>query len=137
MSCLLLLQQDPDESQRLARLFNEKGFMVAQARDQAGARSILASSAPVELVIAGADCHDRAKLLSGLWQARPNVPVIFLAASSLPETKRDSVAHERPSIRRDLKFQTKIRPIRVEEIDRIIRIAACKRRLNSRRTAAA
>lgn len=136
MSCLLLLEEDPDERETLARLLYEKGFMVAQARDQAGARSVLASSAPVELVIAGADYHDRGKLLSSLWEARPNVPVIFLAASNPPQPKRHSISHDSVSIRHNLKFQIKMRPIGVEEIDRMIRIAACKRRLNSHVAAA-
>jgi len=122
MRHLLLLEEDIEGREVLARILRKKGFIVMQAKDQFDALTLVVS-ARVDLVLAGATYRDRTDFLSDLRESRADLPVIFLTDYSGPEAKVPGIKYGPFSMSRNLKFYVNMRPIGLNELDRMIRIA--------------
>lgn len=129
MRHLLLLEEDIEGREILARMLRRKGFTVIQARDQPDALSLI-SDMRVDLVLAGATYQDRADFLSDLRESRPDLPIIFLTDYCGPEARVPGIKYGPFSMSRNLKFYVNMRPIGLHELDRMIRIALGSRRLS-------
>lgn len=126
MKNLLLLEEDVEGREALARILKRKGFRVLQAGDEMTALTAVSSALPLDLVVAGATSRDRSEFLSDLRGVRPLLPVMFLADYCDPEARLRSIRFGPFTQSRKLNFYINVRPIRVTELDRMIRIIVHK-----------
>ncbi len=126
MRNLLLLEEDAEGRETLARVLRKRGFSVTKAKDQASAL-LQASSPLIDLVLAGATYYDRADFLSDLRERRPYLPVIFLNDYYGPESKLLGIRYGAFSMSRRLNCYINMRPIRLDELESMIRIALGRR----------
>lgn len=130
MRNLLLLEEDAEGRGALARVLKKRGFLVAQAKDQSAALSHLSSARPVDLVLAGATYRDRVDFLSDLRESRPNLPIIFLSDYCAPESRLRGLTYGAFSMSRRHNFYINMRPVGLDELERLIRIVLGKRRFD-------
>jgi len=128
MRNLLLLEEDIEGREILARVLRKRGFTVRQAKDQSDAIELL-TTAHVDLVLAGATYRDRVDFLSDLRDSRPDLPVIFLTDYQGPEARALAVKYGPFSMSKNHKFYINMRPVGLHELDRMIRIALGARRM--------
>ena len=126
MEHVLLLEEDGEGRETLARVLSKRGFRVVPAEDQMTALSVLTSGLPISVVLAGATYRDRIDFLSDLRETRPNLPVIFLTDYCSPESRLRGMKYGAFSMSRRLNFYINMRPVELDELDRMIRIVLGK-----------
>ncbi len=126
MKNLLLLEEDLEGRESLARLLKKKGFCVIQAADEAAALTALGSAGSLDLVLAGATNRDRSEFLADLRERDVHLPVIFLADYCGPESRLRGLFGAF-SVSRNLNFYINTRPVGLQELERMIRIAMNRR----------
>ena len=104
MKNLLLLEEDQEGREALAKVLRKRGFTVRQARDEATALAILAASPPMDMVLAGATERDRSEFLADVRERKPQVPVIFLSDYCGPEARLRGLAFGAFTMSRSLNF---------------------------------
>lgn len=127
MKSLLLLEEDAEARESLAKVLRKVGFSVVQARDEQSALDALGSTRPVDVVLAGATEQDRLEFLADLRARRPQVPVIFLTDYCSPEAKLRGLLFGAFSLSRRLNFYMNMRPIRLNELIRLLHIIPSRR----------
>ena len=127
MKRVLLLEEDREGREVLARQLKRRGFFVVQAGSTTAALASLAGSMPVDLVITGITDRDRTEFLSDLRGCRPDLPVIFLSDYCAPESRLRGALYGAFLMSRALLFFINTRPIGLHELDRMIRIILQKR----------
>jgi len=137
MKRVLLLEEDGEGREVLARILKKKGLSVVQAGNTATALASLSSSMPLDLVIAGSTDADRTDFLSDLRDARPDLPVIFLADYCAPESRLRGALYGAFLMSRALHFYINTRPIGLHELVRMIGIALQHRSVDAERPLAA
>ncbi len=120
---ILLLEEDNEGREALARILNKNGFSVLQAENPATALRMLRSALHLNLMIAGAADRDRTEFLSDMRDVRRDLPVIFLANYCAPESRARSIRYGAFLVSRALRFSINTRPISLNELYRMIRIA--------------
>ena len=126
MEQVMLLEEDGEGRETLARVMRKRGFRVVTAEDQRAALSVLMSGLPISVVLAGATYRDRVDFLSDLRETRPNLPVIFLTDYCSPESRLRGIQYGAFSMSRRLNFYINMRPVELDELDRMIRIVLSK-----------
>lgn len=121
MNNLLLLEEDKEARESLARLLKKKGFAVYQAESESSALWSI-SSRRIDLVIAGASERDRCEFLADLRELSRHIPVVFLADFCGPEARLRGLAYGPFSMSRRLNFYLNMRPIILTELVRLIRL---------------
>jgi CheY-like chemotaxis protein len=121
MKSILLLEEDVEGREVLAKMLRQRGFRVTAAADEAGALAALDSGSPVDLLLTGATSRDRLEFLSVLRERWSSMPVVFLAdhvgaGSGLP------VLFGGFYVSPELNVYMNARPIEFYELDRLIRI---------------
>ncbi|MEK6697690.1 MAG: response regulator [Nitrospirota bacterium] len=127
MKNLLLLEEDQEGREALAKVLRKRGFTVRQARDEATALAILAASPPMDMVLAGATERDRSEFLADVRERKPQVPVIFLSDYCGPEARLRGLAFGAFTMSRSLNFYINMRPVGLHELERLIRIVLGRR----------
>ncbi len=130
MRQVLLLEEDLEAGEVLARVLRHRGFVVTEANDQSQALA-LADTCGIDLVIAGVTSYDRLEFLADLREKKPEVPVIFLNGAHGPESILLGIRYGAFTVARNLNFYLNMRTVRMNELDRIIRIALGGRRHDS------
>jgi len=128
MKRVLLLEEDSEGRESLARVLKKRGFAVLQTGDEASALDMLSSASLVDVVIAGASALDRLGFLADVREQRPDLPVVFLADYCGPESKLRGILYGAFSMSRSLNFYLNMRPIGLAELDRLLRIIVSDRR---------
>lgn len=128
MKNLLILEEDGEGRETLARILKRRGFHVLTTVDEASALLALSSGAPIDVVIAGATDRDRGEFLSDLHETRPDLPIIFLSDYCAPESRLRSLQYGPFSVSRRLNFYINTRPVGFHELERMIRIVLAGRR---------
>ncbi len=134
---ILLLEEDDEGREVLARILKKNGFSVLQAENSATALRVLRSDVPLNLMIAGAADRDRTEFLSDMRDVRRDLPAIFLADYCKPESMVRSTRYGAFLVSRALRFSINTRPISLDELHRMIRIALRRERGGSRQALAA
>ncbi len=122
MKNLLLLEEDREGRESLAKVLRKRGFTVRQAEDEASALAILGASPPVDVVLAGATERDRTEFLADVREGSSQVPVIFLSDYCGPESKLRGLAFGAFTMSRSLNFYINMRPVGLHELERLIHI---------------
>lgn len=126
MKNLLLIEEDIEGREVLARILTARGFRVMKATNESAALTVIGSVIPVDVVIAGATTRDRSDFLADLRRERPHVPVVFLmnagrAGSASPLSSGPF------SLSRKLNFYVNRRSVGIDELDWLIRIIILNR----------
>jgi DNA-binding response OmpR family regulator len=119
---VLLLEEDSEGRESLARVLKKRGFAVLQTGDESSALDILSSTSLIDVVIAGASDLDRLEFLADVREQRPHLPVVFLADYCGPESKLRGILYGAFSMSRRLNFYINMRPIGLTELDRLLRV---------------
>lgn len=127
MKKVLLLEEDAEARGALARILRTRGFTVVQAAGDRAASAILKSGIYIDLIVASATEKNRIELLSDVRMLRPQLPVIFLSDYCEPESRLRGMAFGAFAMSRALNFYINLRPIALNELDRLIRIALGRR----------
>ena len=128
MKRVLLLEEDGEGRESLARILKKRGFAVHQAGDESSALDVLSSTALIDVVIAGASYQDRLEFLTDVREQRPDVPVVFLSDYCGPESKLRGIRYGAFSMSRSLNFYMNMRPVGLNELDRLLRMIVSNRR---------
>ncbi len=120
---ILLLEENNEGREVLARILKKNGFSVLQAENPATALRMLRSALPLNLMIAGAAGRDRTEFLSDMRHVRRDLPAIFLADYCKPESVARSPRYGAFLVSRAFRFSLNTRPISLDELHRMIRIA--------------
>ncbi len=128
MKRVLLLEEDSEARESLARVLKKRGFVVLQTGDESSAVDIISSASLIDVVIAGASYRDRLAFLADVREQRPNLPVVFLADYCGPESKLRGLRYGAFSVSRNLNVYINMRPIGLNELDRLLRIIGGNRR---------
>ncbi len=128
MKRVLLLEEDNEGRESLARVLKKRGFTVLQTGDESSALDILSSTSQIDVVIAGASDLDRLEFLADVREKRPHLPVVFLADYCGPESKLRGIRYGAFSMSRSMNFYINMRPIGLTELDRLLRIIVSDRR---------
>ncbi len=134
MKHVLLLEEDGEGRESLARVLKKRGFAVLQTGDETSALDILSSTSLIDVVIAGASDRDRLEFLADVREQRPHLPVVFLADYCGPESKLRGIRYGAFSMSRSLNFYLNMRPIGLTELDRLLRDIVGDRRTESVRS---
>ncbi len=127
MKNLLLIEEDPEGRDVLARILTARGFRVMKAMNESTALTVLGTVVPVDIVIAGATTRDRADFLADLRKERPRVPVIFLMNAGRPAAGSHH-SSDPFSLSRKLNFYINRRSVGIDELDWLIRIIILNQR---------
>ena len=122
MKNLLLLEEDVEGRETLARILKQRGFRVMQAGDEMAALTTISSALPIDLVLAGAATFDRSEFLSDMREVRPLLPIMFLTEYCDPEARLRALRYGPFMLSRKLNFYLNVRPVRLTELDRMVRI---------------
>lgn len=128
MKRVLLLEEDGEGRESLARILKKRGFAVLQAGDESSALDVLSSTTLIDVVIAGASYQDRLEFLTDVREQRPDVPVVFLSDYCGPESKLRGIRYGAFSMSRSLNFYMNMRPVGLNELDRLLRMIVSNRR---------
>jgi DNA-binding response OmpR family regulator len=121
MERVLLLEEDSEGRESLARVLRKRGFGVLQAGDESSALGIVSSASPLDVVIAGASYQDRLEFLADVREQRPDLPLVFLADYCGPESKLRGLRYGAFSLFRRLNLYINMRPIGLNELERLLR----------------
>ena len=128
MKRVLLLEEDGEGRESLARILKKRGFAVLQAGNESSALDALSTTALIDVVIAGASYRDRLEFLTDVREQRPDVPVVFLSDYCGPESKLRGIRYGAFSMSRSLNFYMNMRPVGLNELDRLLRMIVSNRR---------
>jgi len=134
MKNVLLLEEDTEARNALARILKKKGFHLMPVKDARTALEIVASGAHIDLVIAGATEQDRTEFLADVRIKKPDLPVIFLSDYCAPESRLRGMVFGPFSMSRTQNFYINVRPVALHELDLMIRMVLSRRsafRLNN------
>ncbi len=126
MKNLLLLEEDLEGRETLSRILKKRGFSVVQAEDAGAALRRLDSDSPIDVVLVGASDRDRTEFLSDLRENRPRLPVIFLTDHCGPESRLRGLVYGAFTVSRSHNFYINMRPVGLNELERLIRIVLNK-----------
>ena len=134
---ILLLEEDDERREVLARILKKNGFSVLQAENPATALRVLRSAVLLSLMIAGPADRDRTEFLSDVRDVRRDLPTVFLADYCKPESMVRRTRYGAFLVSRALRFPINTRPISLDELHRMIRIVLRRERGGSRQALAA
>jgi DNA-binding NtrC family response regulator len=120
MKNLLLVEEDREGREALAKVLKRRGFRVVEAADEASALEMVRSELPLDVVIAGATEQDRSAFLVDVHDQRPSLPVVFLTDYCWPEARLRSLLFGAFALSRRLNFYLNMRPIGFAELERLI-----------------
>ena len=128
MERVLLLEEDMEGRESLARVLRKRGFGVLQAGDESSALGILSSASPLDVVIAGASYRDRLEFLADVRERRPDLPVVFLADYCGPESTLRGLLYGAFSLIHGLNLYINMRPFALQELEGLLRSIVNHRR---------
>lgn len=120
MKNLLVVEEDREGRETLAKVLKQRGFRVVEAADEASALELIRSEVPLDIVIAGATERDRSAFLVDAHDQRPGLPVVFLTDYCWPEARLRSLLFGAFALSRRLNFYLNMRPIGFAELERLL-----------------
>lgn len=133
MKNVLLLEEDAEGREALAKVLRKRGYRVAQAVDERSAIELLEAAASVDVVLAGATERDRLEFLADVRDRWPQLPVVFLSDYCGPEAKLRSLVFGAFCVSRRLNFYMNMRPVDLHELDRLLVLVLGRKRAGAGR----
>ncbi len=122
MKKVILLEEDRESREALAKILRMWGYNIIQAATEAAVHAALASAQPVDLILAGATYRDRLEFLSDLRTVRQFLPVIFLTDYCDPESRLRGLRYGAFAKFRPHEFFMNMRPVGLIELERMLRV---------------
>lgn len=121
MTKVILLEEDREGREVLAKILRMWGYNVIPAANEAGAHAALAACS-ADLILAGATYRDRLEFLSDLRTVRQSLPVIFLTDYCGPESRLRGLRYGAFAKFRPYEFFMNMRPVGLLELERLLRV---------------
>ena len=120
MKNLLILEEDREGREALAKVLKQRGFRVFEAADEAAALAVIGSTPSIDLLIAGATLEDRSAFFVDVREQRSELPVLFLTDYCWPEARLRSLLLGAFGMSRRLNFYLNMRPVGLAELERLL-----------------
>ncbi len=111
MKKVILLEEDIEGREALAKILRMWGYNVIQAATESAVHAALASAQPVDLILAGATYRERLEFLSDLRTIRQSLPIIFLTDCCGPESRLRGLRYGAFAKIQPHKFFMNMRPV--------------------------